>query len=137
MQIGNDKAAHDRLIQIAQGLSDPVLSDPVADAFRQFGFEQNLCRTATAVRDTSPQQDEPGPVFTSRGATTCGGHDWRGVSFVRRRCLLLAAGGRVMRGSLGEKIGEGAFSDVHAWVPGSGREAVQASRGGSAGTRRE
>jgi len=23
-----------------------------------------------------------------------------------------------MRGSLGEKIGEGAFSDVHAWAPG-------------------
>ena len=23
-----------------------------------------------------------------------------------------------MRGSLGEKIGEGAFSDVHAWTPG-------------------
>jgi hypothetical protein len=90
----------------------------VADAFRQFGFEQNLCRTATAVRDTSPEQDEPGPVFTNRGATICGGHDWRGLFFVRRRCSLLAAGGRVMRGSLGEKIGEGAFSDVHAWAPG-------------------
>jgi hypothetical protein len=23
-----------------------------------------------------------------------------------------------MRGSLGEKIGEGAFADVHAWAPG-------------------
>ncbi len=25
---------------------------------------------------------------------------------------------RSMRGSLGEKIGEGAFADVHAWAPG-------------------
>src|SRR5450631_3424775 len=41
-----------------------------------------------------------------------------GFSFARRRCLLLAARGRAMRGSLGEKIGEGAFSDVHAWAPG-------------------
>src|SRR5215831_459750 len=41
-----------------------------------------------------------------------------GFSFDRRRCLLLAAGGRAMRGSLGEKIGEGAFADIHAWAPG-------------------
>jgi hypothetical protein len=26
--------------------------------------------------------------------------------------------GRAMRGSLGEKIGEGAYADVHAWAPG-------------------
>src|ERR1700722_76657 len=29
-----------------------------------------------------------------------------------------AIGGQAMRGSLGEKIGEGAWSDVHAWAPG-------------------
>ena len=28
------------------------------------------------------------------------------------------AGGRAVQGSLGEKIGEGAYSDVHAWAPG-------------------
>src|ERR1700735_1496080 len=28
------------------------------------------------------------------------------------------AGGTAMRGSLGEKIGEGAYADVHAWAPG-------------------
>ena len=33
-------------------------------------------------------------------------------------CLLLANGGRAMRGSLGEKIGEGASAEVHAWAPG-------------------
>ena len=27
-------------------------------------------------------------------------------------------GGRAVRGSLGEKIGEGASADIHAWVPG-------------------
>src|ERR1700754_1469440 len=52
------------------------------------------------------------------GAITCGGHDWRGFFFAPRRCLLAAAGGRAMQGSLGEKIGEGSFADVHAWAPG-------------------
>jgi Ser/Thr protein kinase RdoA (MazF antagonist) len=47
-----------------------------------------------------------------------GGLDGTGFFFARRRCLLLAAGGRAMRGSLGEQIGEGAFADVHAWAPG-------------------
>jgi phosphotransferase family enzyme len=30
----------------------------------------------------------------------------------------LGGGGRAILGSLGEKIGEGAFADVHAWAPG-------------------
>jgi hypothetical protein len=38
--------------------------------------------------------------------------------FARRRVSASRAGGRAMRGSLGEKIGEGVFSDVHAWAPG-------------------
>jgi len=51
MQIGNDKTAHDRLIQICLENKRTV-----ADAFGQVGFEQNLCRRAVAMRDTSPQQ---------------------------------------------------------------------------------
>src|SRR5271166_5574839 len=49
-------------------------------------------------------------------------HGWQPRS--RERSLLPAAGvwsrpaGVAMRGSLGEKIGEGAFADVHAWAPG-------------------
>jgi len=34
----------------------------------------------------------------------------------RRRFARRHGGGRAMRGSLGEKIGEGVFSDVHAWA---------------------
>src|SRR5262249_51884884 len=30
----------------------------------------------------------------------------------------MEAVGRAMRGSLGEKIGEGAYADIHAWAPG-------------------
>ena len=42
-----------------------------------------------------------------------------------------------MRGSLGEKIGEGASAEVHAWAPGQVVKLFkQARRGGSAGTRR-
>ena len=41
-----------------------------------------------------------------------------GFLFADRRCLLLAAGGRAMRGLLGEKIGEGATADIHVWAPG-------------------
>src|SRR5262245_35764114 len=41
-----------------------------------------------------------------------------GFLFARRRCLLFAAGARAMRGSLGEKIGEGASADIHVWAPG-------------------
>src|ERR1700679_4293149 len=41
-----------------------------------------------------------------------------GFCFARRRCFAPSGGGRAMRGSLGEKIGEGAFADVHAWAPG-------------------
>src|SRR5262245_60529273 len=47
-----------------------------------------------------------------------GDRQGRGFPFARSRCLLLAAGGRTMQGSLGEKLREGAFSDVHAWAPG-------------------
>ena len=43
-----------------------------------------------------------------------------------------------MQGSLGEKIGEGAFADVHAWAPGQVVKLFKAgARGGSPGTRRE
>ena len=38
--------------------------------------------------------------------------------FARRPVFAPGSGGRAMRGSLGEKIGEGAAADVHAWAPG-------------------
>jgi tRNA A-37 threonylcarbamoyl transferase component Bud32 len=40
--------------------------------------------------------------------------------FVFAHCRVFASrnGGQAMRGSLGEKIGEGATADVHAWAPG-------------------
>ena len=38
--------------------------------------------------------------------------------FARRRVFAPRSGGWAMRGSLGEKIGEGVFADVHAWAPG-------------------
>src|ERR1041384_7036845 len=38
--------------------------------------------------------------------------------FARRRLFASRHGGRAMQGSLGEKIGEGASSDVHVWAPG-------------------
>ena len=42
-----------------------------------------------------------------------------------------------MRGSLGEKIGEGAFSDVHAWAPDQVVKLSRpASRGGTPGGKR-
>ena len=44
-----------------------------------------------------------------------------------------------MRGSLGEKIGEGAIADVHAWAPGQVVKLFKAgvAASGSAGRRRE
>jgi hypothetical protein len=42
----------------------------------------------------------------------------KGFVFARRRVFAAGSGGRAMRGSLGEKIGEGASADVHAWAPG-------------------
>jgi hypothetical protein len=42
----------------------------------------------------------------------------KGFVFVRRRVFASGSGGRAMRGSLGEKIGEGASAEVHAWAPG-------------------
>ena len=43
-----------------------------------------------------------------------------------------------MQGSLGEKIGEGAYADVHAWAPGQVLKLFKAGfRGGTAGGRRE
>ena len=42
----------------------------------------------------------------------------KGFVFARRRVFAPRGGGRAMRGSLGEKIGEGALADVHAWAPG-------------------
>jgi tRNA A-37 threonylcarbamoyl transferase component Bud32 len=37
-------------------------------------------------------------------------------------------GGRTMQGSLGEKLGEGAFADVHAWAPGQVVKLFKAGR---------
>jgi hypothetical protein len=42
----------------------------------------------------------------------------KGFVFARRRVFAPSSGGRAMRGSLGEKIGEGAMADIHAWAPG-------------------
>ena len=43
-----------------------------------------------------------------------------------------------MQGSLGEKIGEGVFADVHAWAPGQVvKLSSQVSRSGSSSTRRK
>jgi hypothetical protein len=42
----------------------------------------------------------------------------KGFVFGRRRVFAPGSGGRAMRGSLGEKIGEGASAEVHAWAPG-------------------
>ena len=43
-----------------------------------------------------------------------------------------------MRGSLGEKIGEGVFADVHAWAPGQVVKLFKSGRASTAplGTRR-
>src|SRR4051794_31603903 len=43
--------------------------------------------------------------------------DRRGSFFARRWCFLCTAENG-MQGSLGEKIGEGAFSEAYAWAPG-------------------
>src|SRR5476651_2830219 len=45
-------------------------------------------------------------------------HGINGFVFVRRWLFAPCGGGQAMRGSLGEKIGEGASADVHAWAPG-------------------
>src|SRR5258707_9710081 len=42
----------------------------------------------------------------------------KGFVLARRRVFARGSGGRAMRGSLGEKIGEGVAADVHAWAPG-------------------
>lgn len=42
----------------------------------------------------------------------------KGFVFAHRRVFAHCNGGRAMRGSLGEKIGEGASAEVHAWAPG-------------------
>jgi hypothetical protein len=42
----------------------------------------------------------------------------KGFVFSRRRLFAPRHGGRAMRGSLGEKIGEGVAAEVHAWAPG-------------------
>jgi tRNA A-37 threonylcarbamoyl transferase component Bud32 len=42
----------------------------------------------------------------------------KGFVFARRRLFASRNGGGAMRGSLGEKIGEGVFAEVHAWAPG-------------------
>jgi hypothetical protein len=46
------------------------------------------------------------------------GHGIKGFVFARRRLFAPRNGGWAMRGSLGEKIGEGASADVHARAPG-------------------
>jgi hypothetical protein len=46
------------------------------------------------------------------------GEGIKGFVFARRRLFAPRDGGRAMRGSLGEKIGEGAMADIHAWAPG-------------------
>jgi hypothetical protein len=46
------------------------------------------------------------------------GEGIKGFVFARRRLFAARDGGRAMRGSLGEKIGEGATADIHAWAPG-------------------
>ena len=56
------------------------------------------------------------------GTRDRGHHTICSKSYVKRRG---ASGGRAMRGSLGETIGEGVYAEVRAWAPGSGPEAVQ------------
>jgi hypothetical protein len=46
------------------------------------------------------------------------GHGIKGFVFARRRLFAPCGGGQAMPGSLGEKIGDGASADVHAWAPG-------------------
>src|SRR6516225_7588466 len=56
-----------------------------------------------------------GTISVASQATVPGGRDERVFS----RCRFCSRdGGRAMRGSLGEKIGEGAMADIHAWAPG-------------------
>ena len=54
MQIGNDKAAHNNQIQ----KNAQETGDPQADAFRQTGFEQELCRFVTSNEMPSPAAAE-------------------------------------------------------------------------------
>src|SRR6516225_669677 len=56
-----------------------------------------------------------GTISVASQATVPGGRDERVFS----RCRFCSRdGGRAMRGSLGEKIGEGTMADIHAWAPG-------------------